>query len=87
MVQVLTAPATGRLVAVTGLDEARTRPGVVRVELLAAPGRDVREGADMAGKLGYAILTGDSHADLRARATALLDTVRFDIDAPVGAES
>jgi biotin carboxylase len=87
MVQVLNASTTGRLAGVDGLAEAHAIVGVEEIALLAAEGCEVRAGADMASKLGFAIITGASHEDVAASAAELLATLRFDIDELVGVSS
>jgi biotin carboxylase len=79
MVQLLNAADTGVLTAVHGAEEARGWPEVVRLVLLAAPGRAVTTTIDLTSKLGYALLAADTPAQLRQVADRLLSTVRFEV--------
>ncbi|MFF5233456.1 ATP-grasp domain-containing protein [Dactylosporangium sp. NPDC000521] len=79
MVQLLNASDTGTLAAIHGVDEARSWPEVLRIALLAEPGRAVTSTIDLTSKLGYALLTADTPAQLRAAADRLLSTVRFEV--------
>ncbi|MEV4131610.1 ATP-grasp domain-containing protein [Dactylosporangium sp. NPDC049742] len=79
MVQLLNAADTGTLAAIHGVEEARTWPEVLRIALLAEPGRAVTSTIDLTSKLGYALLTADTPERLRAAADRLLSTVRFEV--------
>jgi biotin carboxylase len=79
MVQILSADRTGELVAVTGLPEAKAIPEVRDVVLLTEPGQRVHANANLASKLGYAILASPSVSGLRHAADRLLGTVRFEV--------
>jgi biotin carboxylase len=79
MVQLLNAADTGILTAVHGVQEARTWPEVLRVVLLAEPGRAVTSTIDLTSKLGYALLAADTPEQLRRAADRLLSTVRFEV--------
>ncbi|GAB3827322.1 ATP-grasp domain-containing protein [Dactylosporangium cerinum] len=79
MVQLLNAADTGILTAVHGVEEARAWPEVVRIVLLAEPGRPVTATIDLTSKLGYALLAADTPAQLRETADRLLSTVRFEV--------
>lgn len=79
MVQFLNAADDGTLVAVHGLEEARARPEVQHIVLLAEPGRRVTSTVDLTSKLGYAFLAAGTPALLRAAADRLLSTVRFEV--------
>lgn len=79
MVQLLNAADTGTLAAIHGVEEARGWPEVLRVVLLAEPGRAVTSTIDLTSKLGYALLTADTPAQLRQAAQRLLSTVHFEV--------
>jgi cysteine synthase A len=59
-IRFLTAPRPGRLVAVTGVEEAAAVPGVDRVTVTGVAGREVRPVRDAYDRLGYVIAVGDS---------------------------
>lgn len=79
MVQVLGTDRAGELTEVSGLGRANAMPEVREVVVLAERGQQVQASANMAGKLGYAILTAPSPAELRRAADRLLETIRFEI--------
>jgi biotin carboxylase len=79
MVQILSADRSGELVAVRGLAQARAMPEVRDLVLLASPGERVRANANLASKLGYAVLASPSVDGLRHAADRLLRTVRFEV--------
>jgi biotin carboxylase len=79
MVQLLNAAETGILTAVHGVEEARGWPEVLRIVLLAEPGRHVTSTIDLTSKLGYALLAADTPVQLRRAADRLLSTVRFEV--------
>lgn len=79
MVQILSADRTGDLLAVTGLPQARAIPEVRDVVLLTGPGQRVRSNANLASKLGFAILASPSAEGLLRAADSLLRTIRFEI--------
>lgn len=81
MWQSLSTDRSGRLVSVGGLDAARALPEVVELRLFVAPGDEVRAQDNVADKLGWALLSAPSTADLRAAADRLLQTVTFEVDA------
>jgi biotin carboxylase len=83
MVQLLNADRPGELIGITGLSEARAIPEVQEVVLLADPGDWVRPGANLASKLGYALLASAAPAALPRAADLVRRTVRFEIDEPV----
>lgn len=77
--QVLATSEAGTLTAVTGAAEAAAMPEVAELVLLARPGDAVRPYVNVANKLGYALLVGESVPALRAAADRLLRTVRFEL--------
>lgn len=79
MVQLLNAAETGTLTAIRGVEEARAWPEVLRIVLLAEPGRAVTATIDLTSKLGYALLSADTPDQLRKAAARLLSTVRFEV--------
>jgi biotin carboxylase len=79
MVQILGTDRSGELTEVTGLGRANAMPEVREVVMLAEPGHRVEASANMAGKLGYAILAAPSAEQLRRAADRLLEVVRFDL--------
>ncbi len=81
MWQSLSADRTGRLVSIDGLEAALALPEVVDLRLLAAPGDEVRAHDNVANKLGYAVLSAPTAAELRAAADRLLRTLTFEVDA------
>jgi biotin carboxylase len=78
----LSTDRTGRLAEVTGLAAARALPEVVDLRLFAAPGDEVRAHDTVANKLGYAVLSAPSPAELRAAADRLRATLTFEVTAP-----
>ena len=66
-IRFLIAPHAGRLVAVDGVEAAEAVPGVERVTVRGAVGRDVRPARDAYDRLGHVIAVGDS-ADTVTRA-------------------
>jgi biotin carboxylase len=79
MVQLLNAADTGTLAAIHGVEEAAARPEVIRIALLAEPGRAVTSTIDLTSKLGYALLAAATPELLREAAARLLATVRFEV--------
>lgn len=79
MVQILGADRAGELTRVTGLGQANAMPEVREVVVLAEPGHRVEASANMAGKLGYAILAAPTAEQLRRAADRLLGVVGFDV--------
>jgi S-sulfo-L-cysteine synthase (3-phospho-L-serine-dependent) len=71
-VRFLVTGEEGVIEAVTGLDDARTTPGVARAELTASPGAAVRPADQSGDRLGYVIAVGDvPDAALRAAEAGL----------------
>jgi biotin carboxylase len=79
MVQILGTDRSGELTEVTGLGRANAMPEVREVVVLAEPGHRVEASANMAAKLGYAILAAPSAERLRRAADRLLEVVQFDV--------
>ncbi|GHF48534.1 phosphoribosylglycinamide synthetase [Streptomyces mashuensis] len=73
-----TAPGGTRCTHVTGLDEARRTPGVREAVLDVRPGDPVHPGLDdFRCRLGHALLTADSPAELAAVRRRVARTVRI----------
>lgn len=81
MWQALWVDQAGELANVSGLAEAMAIPEVVRVELLAQPGEQVRAYDTVANQVGYAVLAGGSVTALREAADRVLKTVQFEVEA------
>jgi len=79
MVQILGTDRAGELTEITGLDRANAMPEVREVVVLAESGHRVEASANMAGKLGYAILAAPTPEQLRRAADRLLEVMRFDV--------
>jgi cysteine synthase A len=79
-IRFLLPPAAGHLRAVAGTDAAREVPGVDRVVVTAAPGREVRPPRNAYDRLGYVIAAGDSAAEVERTLRAATDLIRVEVD-------
>lgn len=77
----LVSDHTGRLTAIHGLPEVLAMPEVVDVRLFVEPGDEVRAHDSVADKLGYAVLSAQTTAGLRAAAARLDRTLHFETGA------
>jgi biotin carboxylase len=71
-IRFLTAPRSGRLAAVRGLDEARRLPGVREVTLGKRPGDEVRPAEEATHRLGHVITSGADPLEVIREADAAL---------------
>jgi len=87
-IQFLTAPYVGELIEVTGVEQAKSMPGVFDVTVTALPGRQVRPARNAYDRLGYVIATGSDVSSVVARVQAAADAINFHLVAdPVPAET
>lgn len=82
----LTAPDTGRLTAVTGVEAALRVPGVESVTVTAGPGRAVRPPRDAYDRLGHVIAVGDTPGDVEAALDAATALLVVETEPPAAAE-
>ncbi|MFE4975807.1 ATP-grasp domain-containing protein [Kitasatospora sp. NPDC056651] len=75
----LTAPDTGRLVAVHGRDLAARVPGTVEVEVHAEAGDRVRRARDNVDVIGSVVATGTTGAEAGRRAEAALGQLGVEV--------
>lgn len=71
-------PQPGRVLAVGGVDQARSLPGVERVVLRVAPGDTVRPYTDCAARAGFVIVTGSDEAAAQATLQQALALLQID---------
>jgi biotin carboxylase len=79
-IRFLVAPAGGRLVEVSGLDDARRIPGVVEAGLAREPGEEIVVQHSFRDRLGYVLTAGDYVAEAAAAATHGLLALKARID-------
>jgi len=72
----------GQVLGVEGIEQVQAMPEVERLHLFARPGSVVRPYEQAGHKLGYAILRGDSLADLLRAERALTTTLAFRLAVP-----
>ncbi|MFH8562012.1 SDR family oxidoreductase [Streptomyces sp. NPDC017988] len=75
-VRFLTPPA-GRVVSVEGVDEARAAEGVVRVEVKAEPGRDVRPLHWSEDRSGVVVVRAENSAAAARRARQVAESIEI----------
>ena len=80
-IRFLTAPRSGRLVAVAGLEEARRMPAVREVAIVKELGAAVREAEEAADRVGFAIASGPSRREVLEIAKAV-DCIRLRVAPP-----
>ncbi|MBB5874182.1 biotin carboxylase [Allocatelliglobosispora scoriae] len=78
--RVLHTTEAGKLIAVTGLAEARALPGVVDLILAARPGDHVEPYHRAGAKLGYLLATAPDHDCLRHTLARVDELLRFEVE-------
>ncbi|MEW9556446.1 ATP-grasp domain-containing protein [Nonomuraea sp. NPDC050783] len=81
--RILTAETDGVLTAVKGLDELRSMPEVVDVQVFKAPGDHVRAYTQAGHKLGYLVMVAGTREQLEDALDRVLSTFRFEIEPDV----
>ena len=74
-------PGTGKVVAIHGLDEARTMPGVYEVKCHAKPGDQISERLGTGQMKGHVLATGETMEQCKDRVSQAAKMVRFDVEA------
>ncbi|MER5862946.1 ATP-grasp domain-containing protein [Kitasatospora sp. NPDC002040] len=72
------AAAPGEVVSVDGVEEARTRPGVLSLSLHLEPGDTVRELLSSWDRVGSVMTTGADSTEAMANAEAVLGAIRIE---------
>jgi cysteine synthase A len=75
----LVAERAGELAAISGVEKARTVPGVERVVVTAEPGRKVRPPWDAYDRLGFVIALGDTPQDVSRALDAALSYIEISV--------
>jgi biotin carboxylase len=73
-------PPSGILMAVHGLDEARSLPGVLDIGMLKQPGDRVGNLANSLERAGFAVVSGPDAETAHRRADQVESVVRFEIE-------
>jgi len=75
-------PEPGRIVRIEGLQECRTMPGVVRIEVFKRPGDEVTPVTGSHERAGYVLTGGNSLTEVRHVAEKCLKRIHFVVERP-----
>jgi len=79
-IRFLTAPSSGRLVGVTGVDKAAAGDTVREVTVSAAPGARVRTAEDAYDRIGFVIAAGAEREAVERGMVAALENIHLEIE-------
>ena len=78
--RVLSAPESGKLMAIEGLAAAHSVPGVADIMVAVAPGEQVVPYTRAGAKLGYVLASGADRAEVSQVFAAVEQRLRFTVE-------